>query len=81
MRLNVEALEKEIASFPENFGLRAFPGKIFRVSKEASYVSEGRIELYVFVRAPGEEWLAWGKGSPEELRSELTELLKAAEVS
>jgi hypothetical protein len=62
------------ATFPETFGLRAFPGKTFRISKGASYVVDEpqlRVVLYVYVLGDDGRWLAFAKGTPEELRPEV----------
>ncbi len=57
-----------IATFPETFGLRAFPGDKFTLNRAASYESGGQIMLYVYTA----DGLAFCKGSPVELRREVT---------
>lgn len=61
-----------IASFPPEFGLRAFQGARFMIDQSASFwsSSEGLL-LYTFIQQEenGEKvWRAFGKGTPEELR-------------
>jgi hypothetical protein len=65
-----EAITKAIAQFPETFELRAFPGKTFRMSRDASYVSDGRIMLYTQVLRDG-EWLDAVKGTVEEMERDV----------
>ena len=65
------------STFPETFGLRAYPGHSFRISDSASYyagpleakeVEEHHIMLYTErLRADG-TWSDFVKGTPEELR-------------
>ena len=62
-----------IATFPETFGLRAFPGQEFKINSSASYESplgSGEFMLYTFTVPEGE---AFCKGSPRELRRALVE--------
>lgn len=67
-----DALDSIICQFPPEFGLRAFPGKRFCISRTASYISDNgdSVVLYVFVKQ-GDQWLSFAKGSPEELRREV----------
>jgi hypothetical protein len=66
-----EKIRDAIARFPSTFGLRGFPGALFRISPEASYVSGGRVMLYT-QRKTGNQWLDFAKGSESELRREVT---------
>lgn len=66
--------EKVKSTFPAEFGLRAFPGKRFRLSDSASYFNgdigeytEKCLVLYV-ERHTEDGWLDFVKGSPNELR-------------
>ena len=74
-------------AFPAEFGLRGFPGKRFRISIGDSYVTQEQREggapddykapvillyTHVFNDERG-EWLAFAKGTPSELRKEVTE--------
>lgn len=66
-----------VAAFPERFGLRGFPGDVFRASPTASYVNDaGTVTVYVERLSPQREsyWLAHSKGSPAEVWSQLTTL-------
>ena len=58
-----------IAQFPEVFSLRAFHLKIFRISKEKSYVSGDQIMLVLQVQNGG-SWVDFGKGTIAELQLE-----------
>jgi hypothetical protein len=59
-------------SFPATFGLRAFPGKVFRINKGNSYVSEVYgVMLYTDIRNDDGSWSCFAKGSPDELRREV----------
>ncbi|HIE82816.1 MAG TPA: hypothetical protein EYQ00_02760 [Dehalococcoidia bacterium] len=57
-----------IKTFPETFGLRAFPGRSFYISEMDSFEVEDELRLYVFTQEKG---LAFAKTSPEELRQEI----------
>ncbi len=80
MRDTDKALDDAIAQFPAEFGLRPFPGKLFRISRNASYISGGlfgggavpehEIRLYTQVLKDG-QWLDFAKGSPDELRAQV----------
>jgi hypothetical protein len=67
-------LAEAVASFPATFGLRAFPGDVFRVGPHSSYVNDsGEPTLYTEVRR-GDQWLSFAKGTPAELRCEIVAL-------
>jgi hypothetical protein len=70
-----KAVEKAVDEFPGEFGLRAFPGERFRVSRSASYWSdyENRPLLYT-ERFKDGEWRDFAKGTVEKLRSEMVPL-------
>lgn len=63
-------ISETIAQFPSTFSLRAFPGKIFRISPSASYLTATGIFLYVQEQW-AEGWRDFGKATPEELRSSI----------
>jgi hypothetical protein len=67
-----EAIKTAAATFPATFGLRAFPDGLFRISLDASYYSDDGVMLYTEVQRDG-AWLAFAKGTPEELRREVVE--------
>lgn len=65
-----EQIEAAAAEFPETFGLKAFPGKVFRISLAASYVSGGQVLLYTAIQ-DGDRWESFAKGTPAELRAQI----------
>lgn len=60
------------AEFPSRFGLRAFPEDRFMILLKDSYVSEGEIMLYTGILQPDGTWKSFAKGTPEELRANIT---------
>lgn len=62
-----------IARFPPMFGLRGFPGDVFRLSPTSSYVSGGHVMLYT-QRKDGDHWSDFSKGTEPELRGEIVSL-------
>lgn len=84
MRLNWDeqdrAIDAAIRTFPKRFGLRAFPGKTFKIVRSHCLWDTGEYHgypqnepgplLYTFVQDE-DQWLAFAKGSPAELRREL----------
>jgi hypothetical protein len=75
-----ERVADAIKQFPETFELRAFPGKMFRISPEASYINDyDGVTLYTQVLRDG-EWLDAVKGSPEELRRDMVSSHKDEEL-
>jgi hypothetical protein len=68
-----DKIRDAIARFPSAFGLRGFPGGVFRISPTSSYVSGGRVMLYT-ERKDNDDWLDFSKGTESELRSEVTSL-------
>lgn len=70
-------IAQAVAEFPPEFGLRAFPGKRFKIVEGASYYSNGPV-LYTYVlQTEGEwkgEWFAFAKGTPGELRAQMVRL-------
>ncbi len=61
----------EVAKFPGTFGMRGYPGKLFKVCPADSYYSEVYgVLLYVHVQNP-DGWCAFAKGDPEELQSQI----------
>ena len=59
-----------IAQFPNTFSLRAFPGKVFRISPSASYTTAIGIILYV-QQQQDDRWIDFCKGTPEELSGQV----------
>lgn len=66
-----QAIKDAIARFPEEFGLRAFPGDRFRISEGASYYSASNGVMLYTQRKVGKEWRDFCKGTECELRNEL----------
>jgi hypothetical protein len=64
-------IAEAIAKFPSTFGLAGFPGKVFRISQSASYISDypatGTLHLYTEVQR-GDQWLSFAKATLEELQ-------------
>jgi hypothetical protein len=59
------------ANFPRTFGLRAWPGALFRISTLDSFVNyEGQVTLYTETERDG-RWYSFAKCTPEELRREI----------
>jgi hypothetical protein len=76
-----EMVDQAIAEFPETFGLRAFPGDVFKLSSQASYVNDGgQVQLYTMIKKEdaksptGYCWLSFAKGTANELRREIVRL-------
>jgi len=78
--LIVEAME----NFPEVFGLKAFPGSVFCISLDDSFVNTSRnpetneydiktVMLYTRILTNG-EWKAFAKGTVEELQKNVVDL-------
>ena len=65
-----------VARFPPTFGLRGFPGDMFRLSPMSSYISGGNVMLYT-QRKEGDHWLDFSKGTEPELRGEIVPLPSA----
>ena len=55
-----------IARFPPTFGLRGFPGDVFRLSPTSSYVSGGNVMLYT-QRKEGDHWLDFSEETSRSL--------------
>jgi len=66
------AVADAIKMFPGEFGLRAFPGDVFRVSERNSFWSdhEQAVMLYTEIQK-GDKWLDFAKGTIAELRREV----------
>lgn len=72
-----QRIKDAIAKFPETFGLRAFPGKVFKISFSASYIAEydsdNPVELYTLVKV-GDRWESFCKGTVAELQANIVKL-------
>lgn len=66
-----------IARFPATFGLRAFPGKTFKISASASYFGDGEngepmLYTQIFDETPERYgWNDFAKGTERELRAQM----------
>lgn len=67
-----EKIRDAIARFPATFGLRGFPGDVFRLSPTASYIDSSRRLILYTQRKTGNQWLDFSKGTEPELRREVT---------
>lgn len=68
----MESMVRDAAGdFPDEFGLKAFPGKRFKILLGQSYVSEGKVLLYLGIKRASNQWEAFCKGTPAELRKEI----------
>lgn len=66
-------VEAAVTQFPATFGLKAFPGDVFRVSAQSSYMSSGNVMLYTEIHK-GDGWLSFAKGTVSELKGEVVVL-------
>jgi len=67
----IAKVDAAIAKFPETFRLKSSPGKLFRISRAASYCTMGGdVMLYLSVQTE-HGWCDYCKGTPEELRAVL----------
>jgi hypothetical protein len=71
----VDPIAAEIYKFPATFGLSGFPGYLFRISRDASYIPNRskaeEVMLYTQVMCANGRWADFAKGSPAELRREI----------
>lgn len=64
-------LEKAMARFPDTFGLKTQPGETFIFSRGSSYMDD-RTPILSAVRLHEGRWVAFDKGTVEELEREIT---------
>lgn len=71
-----DRLKAIIATFPERFGLRAFPGETFRIGFDQSYwpKPDSVVPQLYTQRLVDDQWLDFAKGTPDELRKQLAKL-------
>lgn len=68
-----QMVKDAVAEFPKEFGLRGHEG-VFTISEASSFVSEGRVVLYTYIRQADGKWGAFAKSSASQLRMEIREL-------
>lgn len=75
-----EVFQRVAATFPFTFGLRGFPGKTFRISRDSSYFNgpmslceEQHLMLYTECQR-GSTWVDFAKGTAAELRAQVIAL-------
>lgn len=67
-------VQAAIESFPKTFGLRAFPGKVFRIAEDYCYESgDSGIQLVTEVQHE-DKWLHFSRSSVEQLRQEVVKI-------
>ncbi len=75
-----DVIKAAASEFPETFGMRAWPGEIFRINERSSYVqrfTNGKEVIQLVTQrlttVDGQhKWLDFGKGQPGEIKVELT---------
>lgn len=65
-----ELIVATLVTFPQQFGLRGFPGDTFRCSETDSYVDSESVVIYTERLCEDGIWRAFAKGSVAELRKE-----------
>ncbi len=74
MMITDEQAAEITAQFPGTFGLRGFPGDVFRVSLTASFMGDhGTLVIYT-ERWNGTVWQDFAKGSAAEIMREMVKL-------
>ncbi len=71
-----------VAKFPAVFGLRAFPGKTYRVSLGNSFVSEGVVQIVVQTKTTADEqqkfrlaeWADFGRDAADNVLAQIVKL-------
>lgn len=82
MRENEGRVARAAQSFPDTFGLRAFPGETFQIDLRASYIGDGDVvTLYTARLMPDGKWASFAKGTVEELRQEIVAVPDAGKDS
>lgn len=73
---NETAVKAAMAEFPATFGLRAFPGDVFRIGERQSYVNDSGVVMLYTQRydVTREQWMDFAKGTAGELRREVVKV-------
>jgi hypothetical protein len=67
-----ELIANAAKQFPKTFNIRALPGKECMIATGDSYVTaEGIVYLYVYFKTDNNEYVAFAKGTVEELKREI----------
>lgn len=65
-------IKEAFSKFPATFGLRGYPGDLFRCSEQSSYINDyGKVTIYTERQAKDGTWQAFAKGSVAELLREV----------
>jgi hypothetical protein len=64
-------IDEAIRRFPATFGLRGFPGEVFRISRTHSYIGDSGAPVLYTERKSGDDWPPFAKGSESEIRAEM----------
>lgn len=67
-------IREAMATLPATFGLRAFPGDVFRVCEQTSYVNDSDVLMLYTEVLRGDKWLDFAKGTVRELTREVVQL-------
>ena len=73
-----QIIREAMAEFPEEFGLRRFPGEKFKIAPGACFVRDwddpNSVMLYTARLCEDGTWKAFAKGTPAELKREVVKL-------
>lgn len=64
-----DAIADAADEFPSEFGLSAWPGERFKISRGDSYHSGSQVMLYTHIRKADGTWEAFCKGTVAELKA------------
>lgn len=73
---NKDQFAAVVATFPAEFGLRGFPGEVFRISEQASYFGDAPygsprpLMLYTERLCSDGQWHDFAKGTESEMRAQ-----------
>lgn len=69
-------VREHVSDLPETFGLKGFPGRIFTIVIQTSYINDkGQVVLYLAVQ-DGQRWVSHSKATLDELRRQIVKLEK-----
>jgi len=64
-------VQSAIDLFPPTFGLKAFPGEVFRISETASYINDNGVVILYSQRLIENRWVDFAKGRVCDFRREV----------